>query len=324
MLFLFVFVFWFVSRLLLVTFCQQRMATLNTHVAWRHQAGGGATVLWRRCSCPNLPLWHFKAFRILERGVDNVQSIKIHTQTHTRQTHARCSARTLRIRNASKILICCWRSWFWHITLAFNSIRTHRYTQRNATHTQTSARRACVTHKARDTHRQKTQDTEIYVLGFPFFLSFFFLHPLREKVFCAWASARSASLFELLTFNATRRPQLDSLTGPGRPRKQQQQRQQRQQQQRQRRQSFALFHSLSHCFPFSAVCRAFVLFSLLLLLTVAVVATDALVLFSFLFCLPHSLTRLTTNEAAWRQHHKTYDFCQISGHAQSVRQLESV
>lgn len=91
--------------------------------------------------------------------------------------------------------------------------------------------------------------------------------------------------------------------------------------------------SLSLFIPFSAICRALhsrskSLHSLLLLsvavVVTAAVASSASVRFSFLFCLPHSLTRLTTNEAAWRQHHKTYDFCQISGHAQTDRQLESV
>lgn len=237
---------------------------------WRDRKGQqfyGAVAAARICLCGILKRLPTK-FRILERSVDNVQSIKIHSQIHTRShtdtetlRHARCSGRTLRIRNASKILICCWRSWFWHITLAFNSIRTHR-----------RARRACVTHKAR--HTQNTRHRNLcFGFSFPFF------SPVTRKGFCAWASARSASLFELLTFNATQRPQLDSLTGPGRPRKQQQ----RQQQQRERRQSVKAFAALSqvslclfHSAPFaelythaaslSTLCCCSLLLLLLLLL----------------------------------------------------------
>lgn len=131
---------------------------------------GGATVLWRRCSSPNLPLWHFKAFRILERGVDNVQSIKIHTLTHTRQTHARCSGRTLRIRNASKIfdLLLAQLILAYNFGFQFDS-HTPIHTEERDTHT--DKRTPCVCDTQSKTHTDRKHKTQKFM--FWVFLSFF-------------------------------------------------------------------------------------------------------------------------------------------------------
>lgn len=146
-------------------------------------SGWGATVLWRRCSCPNLPLWHFKAFRILERGVDNVQSIKIHTQTHTRQTHARCSGRTLRIRNASKIfdLLLAQLILAYNFGFQFDS-HTPIHTEERDTHIDKRTPCVCDTQSKRHTQTENTRHRNL-CFGFSFLSFLFFSTPVTRKGF---------------------------------------------------------------------------------------------------------------------------------------------